>query len=171
MPKFTIKCRRTEIYTAEASVEADSREEAVKQVESAFLFHGWDGVFDGDDGEYEECYSHVVRDEEPRESTPHLPGAAYGLAYEDVMGGVSVDLYLDEDDPQEVLANRDEAELVVVVSAGDSPPSVFDAAPDMLDALERVFDLIECNCGCNGVCTETCTYSYVDRAIKKARGE
>ena len=61
MPTFTVPVRRTEIYVAEAKVEANSQEEAKKRTQELLGTEGWDGVFnEGDDGEYCDSWSEII---------------------------------------------------------------------------------------------------------------
>lgn len=57
--KFDVHCKRTEVWTETTQVEAESADEAQEQVDKILATEGWDGVFNGDDGDYQECTSEV----------------------------------------------------------------------------------------------------------------
>lgn len=59
MPLFNLTIERTEIWTHEIEVEADSLDAAISETNARLGEEGWDPVCDDDDGEYEECYSSV----------------------------------------------------------------------------------------------------------------
>jgi hypothetical protein len=56
---FTVKVERTDVYTAEVDVAAETAQEAAAIVDAKLEEDGWDGVFDGD-GDYEECISEIL---------------------------------------------------------------------------------------------------------------
>lgn len=59
--KYRVSVERTEIYTADCVVDAESAEAAKATVEQLLeQGGGWDAVFPGDDGEYTECFSEVT---------------------------------------------------------------------------------------------------------------
>lgn len=60
MKIFTLLVERTETYTAEVAVAAETAEQAIAETQRELDQEGWDSVVD-DDGEYAECYSTVVK--------------------------------------------------------------------------------------------------------------
>lgn len=69
---------------------------------------------------------------------------------------------------------REELIAEVYGEADDPNVKLITAAPDMLEALEDVWNagVFECCCGApGGACDGTCTYTRVKLAIKKARGK
>ena len=69
MKIFTLLVERTETYTAEVAVAAETAEQAIADLHARGLVankqreldqEGWDSVVD-DDGEYAECYSVVIK--------------------------------------------------------------------------------------------------------------
>lgn len=73
------------------------------------------------------------------EDFPQLPnGAVRGIAYEDAMGGVSVDVCLDDDgdtDPRHLLQRHDESELVNILSESVYPMDDIVLGLKLLNAL------------------------------------
>ncbi len=63
MKTFRVRVERTETYSDYIEVEAESAEEAMKEIQDDLDNEGWDAVFD-DDGDYEECVSDAVSAEE-----------------------------------------------------------------------------------------------------------
>lgn len=59
MPKYRVEVVRTEYYYDYVDVKADSEREAKEKITTILHEYGWDGVFDGADGEYEDCVSTV----------------------------------------------------------------------------------------------------------------
>lgn len=59
MPQFNITVQRTETYTDDITVEAETEADAKKSIQDILDSEGWDEVFD-EDGEYQECWSEVT---------------------------------------------------------------------------------------------------------------
>jgi hypothetical protein len=119
------------------------------------------------------------------EHTPQLPGSVYGVAYEDAMGGVSVDVCLDEDDVDELMEKHTDPELVCVVPAALYPMELIRNAPDLLAACEHLLLQVDefnkhwkeyefpHDTKLHGlaVCLNNRAGDLIREAVKKAKGE
>lgn len=61
MPTYSIHLKRTDIYTAVVEFDAASEEDARKEVNEILSNEGWNEVCNDEDGDYEECFSEVVK--------------------------------------------------------------------------------------------------------------
>jgi hypothetical protein len=59
MTQYRIVIERCDTYSASVTVEAESVEAAITHVDSVLSDEGWDGLFPGNDGDYEECESTI----------------------------------------------------------------------------------------------------------------
>lgn len=111
-----------------------------------------------------------------KESMQQLPGSVYGVAYENAMGGVSVDPCLDDDEIEEMMESHQESELVCIVPADIYPMELIRNAPDLLSEIENLRN------EANGYLKDLARHQVdattligairrAERIIKKARGE
>ncbi len=76
------------------------------------------------------------------ECVRQLPHATYGVAYEDAMRGISVDLCLEDECgtiPRELLDRHTDSELVCIVPASDVPLTLCLSAPKLFEALRWIY--------------------------------
>jgi len=60
MPKFKVLVQRTDIYSAIVEIDERDARRAIDAAERTLDEEGWDGLFHGEDGDYEECFSEVL---------------------------------------------------------------------------------------------------------------
>lgn len=109
---------------------------------------------------------------DPIESKPQLPHTVFGVAYEDAMGGISVDLCLDasgKTDPNELLSRHTDAELVYVIPTNSQAMNIVKHADELLAALIRIVNDTPVP-GEDAVLT-VAGYNQACEAIAKVRGE
>lgn len=95
-----------------------------------------------DDSEWPDGAGSTEYDNTPpmmlKESMPQLPAEMLGVVYENVMGGLSVDLCEEDMEIDELMEKHIDPELVCVVPHDTYPMSMIKAIPDMLTALVRL---------------------------------
>lgn len=99
------------------------------------------------------------------ESMPQLPAEMLGVAYENGMGGLSVDLCDEDDDIEEMMDQHMDPEMVCVVPYEQYPMDLIKAAPKMQDVLEVLCFEFEREGKISQV-----TYELAKRALAKAIG-
>lgn len=77
-----------------------------------------------------------------RELTPQLPGIVNGVAYEDCMGGPSVDIVDDESDLEEAMDKHVDSEHVYIIPASHCSIDMLRVAPEMHEALKKCLDAL-----------------------------
>lgn len=99
------------------------------------------------------------------ESSPQLPAEMLGVAYENVMGGLSVDLCEEDDDIEEMMDQHTDPEMVCVVPFDQYPMDLIKASPKMQEVLGHVCFEFERQ----GKIGQS-TYEMAKRALAKAIG-
>lgn len=59
MAQYRLVVERRDTYSASVTVEAESEAAARQHADSVLSDEGWDGLFSGNDGDYEECQSTI----------------------------------------------------------------------------------------------------------------
>lgn len=78
-----------------------------------------------------------------RDLTPQLPGIVHGVAYEDVMGGPSVDIVDDASELEDAMDRRTDPEHVYIIPASHCSIEQINAVSEVLMVLQEIHD--ECD--------------------------